>query len=145
MKITHVIRNFEIGGLEVIVKRIADLQVARGNHVRVICIEKECTATIDLTASRFKDIRINKQNKYIAIVKDFFEILFNRPEIIHTHNFLSNTYGAIVGCLLRVPICLTLHSGEHLTDKEFQKKHIQLPYHYTCVSEQIRDVLLSNQ
>ena len=144
MKITHFIRNFEIGGLESVVLRLAELQVVNGYEVRIVCIEKEQQAVLDYSATNINIVKLNKKSRLLTLIRVFFELIRNRPDVINTHNFLANVYGAYVGHLLRIPICLTLHSGDCHCPKEFRRPSMFVPHHFICVSSKIKDMLLSS-
>lgn len=144
MKITHFIRNFEIGGLESVVLRLAELQAFSGHEVRIVCIEKEQQAVLNYSATNINIVKLNKSSKLLALIRVFFELIRNRPDVINTHNFLANVYGSYAGHLLRIPICLTLHSGDNQNPKEFKRRSMSIPRHFICVSSKIKEILLSS-
>lgn len=144
MKITHVIRNFEIGGLETVVLRLAEMQAINGHRVRVVCVEKEGQGVLDYMGRGFEIINLNKKNKYIALIRVLVELITNRPEVVHTHNFLSNVYGAYSAFFLRIPVVLTLHSGEDRDPLELKRWSLFLPRHIACVSKEIMSSILSS-
>lgn len=143
MKITHIIRNFEIGGLETVVLRLARIQVSKGMKVRIVCIEKEIGPTLIHEDCGLEIVKIDKRNNLVGMCKVFFELLHNRPDIINTHNFLANVYGGYVGVLLRIPVCLTLHSGAKQNSYEYERKSTFIPRRYICVSDDIKNNLLA--
>ena len=144
MKITHFIRNFEVGGLETIVLRLAEKQVSKGHVVRVVCIEKEENPVLDYVGRGFDVVKIDKKGKVFALIRVLCELIFNRPDIINTHNFLSNVYGAYVAWLLRTPLVLTLHSGIAPEPFEFKRQSLFFPQHIVCVSDAIQSLLLDS-
>lgn len=137
MKITHFIRNLEIGGLEAIVLKLAEIQRVHGNTVRVVCIEKERTKVLPQPNEAIIINKFNKINKTHALLRTMFELLRYRPDIINSHNVMPNVYGAIGGHLLKIPSILTLHSGEKTSVAEFNRKTNSLVKHIVCVSDQI--------
>lgn len=143
MRIIHVIRNFEIGGLETIVCRLAKAQLKLGHDVSVICIEKERGATINCGGEGLEVYYVNKTNSFNGLVKVFYKILKTSPDVLHTHNFLANVYGAYTARLLGVPVTLTLHSGTDRYLEEFLRSSMFVPKHIVCVSDEIRNTMVS--
>lgn len=139
MRILHLVRNLEVGGLERFVVDLATEQVAQGHSVGIMSITPPKHTqiavpqgirlhTMGKVAARFKLLRFNSVS-HIAKATPY--------EVVHAHNTLAltNTEG-VTG----QPVVFTKHGMDFVSGK--QARVYTLPAIAVCVSAQILEEYL---
>jgi glycosyltransferase involved in cell wall biosynthesis len=113
MRIIHAVRSLERGGLERVAVDLAVAQKERGHCVVIYAVYKHEPALLDEAKSA--GIQVVCFDKAAGFsVRTMWEMAAqlrqDRPSVVHTHNELVHTYGAIAGRLVGVPcVVSTIH------------------------------------
>jgi glycosyltransferase involved in cell wall biosynthesis len=126
MTIVHVVRSLEYGGLE----RLAiDLAAAQntGNRSAIYCVYKHDPAL--LQQAEREGVRVVQFNKgtgfSVHVLRQIIaQLRRDRASVVHTHNELVHTYGAIAGRLAGVPcIVNTIHGTNGGSDRRLHRNY----------------------
>jgi len=118
MKVLHIVLRLDIGGLEVFLLELIKNRT-RAIEPYIICLEEK-----GALGEEFHDVPLlslgKKPGIQLGIINQIIDFVkTNRIDLIHTHNDGPHFYGALAGCLSRVPVVHTRH-GIH--DVENRKR-----------------------
>jgi glycosyltransferase involved in cell wall biosynthesis len=129
LRITHLIDTLQIGGAEVMLGSLAELQRASGNEVRVICLiqsgpleERLRKSGVEVYRCRHNPLRQSLPGKLGTIFELRRELRNWGTHILHCHNITTTLYGGPAGRLAGVRGILCTRHGffvpPHLVRKE---------------------------
>jgi len=110
--VLHVIRSFEIGGAEKLVLKLASAQAASGGVVPQIASLMGIGPLREEASARGLITHVVGVGgvKYVSGMCRILRLLKRlKPDIVHTHNFLSHVHAAPVARVLRIPVVHTKH------------------------------------
>lgn len=143
MRVLHVVRNLEVGGMEQFLVDLANEQIAQGVEVGVHEIAVSRSARIALpnglvnfpASAADGNIRL-----MISLVRVFQQF---KPDVVHVHNTLALRH-CIIPCLcFGKPIVMTKHGMEFYGG--LWRWLYRWPDHLVCVSGQVHEQLLVSQ
>ena len=110
--ILHIVISFSTGGLE---KFVLDLvNVNKNKYInKLICLESIGDLAEDTEKSDLLCLHMQPGLNFRHIAKIYSIVKENRVNLIHTHNEKAQFYGALAGCLCRIPVIHTKH-GKNL-------------------------------
>jgi glycosyltransferase involved in cell wall biosynthesis len=127
MKIVQVVRSLERGGLERLAVDLAIAQKERGYSVVMYVIYRHEPAFLDEAKSA--GIRVVCFDKATGFsIRAMWELAVqlrrDRPSVVHTHNELVHTYGAIAGRIAGVPLIVsTIHGTKGGIDPRLNRNY----------------------
>jgi len=112
LKVVHVLRSLEFGGAEKLVLELARRQRESGiSSVGLVCLrgggllmDEALSAGLPVTVTGTGRIRYLSGIRNLA--RHFRE---TRPDVVHTHNFLSHVHAAPAARMLGIPVVHTKH------------------------------------
>jgi len=114
LRIVHIGRALETGGLEVLILEMCRRMCSRGHRASVCALlpgdglaerpeyRGVRTVVLDARARRGKLARVLAMARLLRR---------ERPDVVHIHNFLSQVYGAVAARLAGVPVVVTTKHG----------------------------------
>jgi glycosyltransferase involved in cell wall biosynthesis len=115
MRILHLISSSGMYGAEQVLLSLARLSKKDGHRPYVVCLKAEEKSDPDLYAKAKVNaidtlvIGCRRKLDIGAVLKIKRFIIDNRIDIVHSHGYKANFYGACVCRLIKVPIVATLH------------------------------------
>jgi glycosyltransferase involved in cell wall biosynthesis len=113
MRIVQVVRSLEQGGLERVAIDLATAQKNRGHHVVVYVVYKHEPALLrELEQTGIRVVQFHKDAGFSprTLWQMAMQLRRDRATVVHTHNELVHTYGAIAARLAGIPCVLnTIH------------------------------------
>ena len=127
MTIVQVVRSLEWGGLERLAVDLAAAQQDAGNRVVVYSVYKGEPALLhDAKRAGIRVVEFNKSTGFSisTLRKIAMQLRRDRATVVHTHNELVHTYGAIAGRLAGVPcIVNTIHGTKGEMDPHLNRNY----------------------
>ena len=127
MNIVQVVRSLELGGLERVALDLAIAQKEAGNCVSIYSVYKHEPAL--LQEAERAGLRVTQFNKLAgfsvqALWSMAHQLRRDHASVVHTHNELVHTYGAIAGRLAGVPcIVNTIHGTKSGKDLRLDRNY----------------------
>jgi glycosyltransferase involved in cell wall biosynthesis len=116
MMIVHIVRSLECGGLERVAMDLAIAQKSCGHGSAIYCVYKHEPDLLD--EAEGAGVRVVQFNKgtgfsFRTLRAMAAQLRRDRASVVHTHNELVHTYGAMAGHLAGVPcIVNTMHGNK---------------------------------
>jgi glycosyltransferase involved in cell wall biosynthesis len=127
MTIVHVIRSLECGGLERLAVDLAVAQKERCHCVVIYVVYKHEPDLLDeAERAGIRVVQFNKANGFSirTVWEMVIQLRRDRVSVLHTHNELVHTYGAIAGRLAGVPcIVNTIHGTRGSMDPRLNRNY----------------------
>ena len=127
MTIVQVVRSLEWGGLERLAVDLAVAQQDAGNRVVVYSVYKDEPALLhEAKRAGIRVVQFNKATGFSisTLRKIAIQLRRDRATVVHTHNELVHTYGAIAGRLAGVPcIVNTIHGTKGEMDPHLNRNY----------------------
>ena len=97
MRVLHLVETLERGGLERIVVDLARAQKEAGHHVAVCCLFRAGALAPELQAADIDVISAGKRKgpDLRAVWRVRRALVEHRADVLHTHNYVANYYGAL--------------------------------------------------
>jgi len=127
MRIVQVVRSLERGGLERLALDLAIAQKEHGHCVAVYVVYKH--EPVLLNEAEQAGVRVVQFNKAVGFsIRTLWEMAMqlrrDHVSVVHTHNELVHTYGAIAGRLAGVPcIVNTIHGTKRGMDPRLDRNY----------------------
>ncbi len=129
MRILHVTRNLEVGGLERLVVDLAAEQVRAGHNSTIVEV---CNSTGE---------RIAPSDDVSRRTSSLWRVLrMARPDVVHAHNTLALRRSILPCMVMRIPLVMTKHGMSF--SEGIRSLAYQCPKHVACVSEEIHQRLV---
>jgi glycosyltransferase involved in cell wall biosynthesis len=130
LTIVQIVRSLELGGLERLAVDLAIAQKVSGYEVSVYSVYKHQPALLqDAERAGIRVVLFHKTTGFSpsTIRKIAIQLRRDRATIVHTHNELVHTYGAIAGRLAGVPCILnTIHGAKGAADRRLIRNYRML-------------------
>jgi|ERR1700723_1738581 glycosyltransferase involved in cell wall biosynthesis len=127
MNIVQVVRSLELGGLERVVLDLAIAQKQAGNHASIYSVYKHEPALVhEAQQAGLHVVQFDKLTGFSihTLWNMARQLRRDQASIVHTHNELVHTYGAIAGRLAGVPcIVNTIHGTKVGVDPRLDRNY----------------------
>jgi glycosyltransferase involved in cell wall biosynthesis len=127
MNIAQVVRSLELGGLERVTVDLASNQKKTGNSVAIYSVYKHDPALVNVAKQAgLRVFLLNKMTGFSirTLLKMVRQFRRDRVTVVHTHNELVHTYGAIAGRLAGVPCVInTIHGTKSGKDPRLDRNY----------------------
>ncbi len=135
IKICYVIGTLNIGGAEKQLLMLTDGLDKKKFEPVVISLRKNGDLKKDFESAGIKVVETDKKFKIdpIFFFRLFYAIKKEKPEILHTFMFTSNTWGRIAGIFNRVPIIISSERCVDLYKKWYHRLIDNLLIHFTKI------------
>ncbi|NIM19914.1 MAG: glycosyltransferase [Candidatus Latescibacteria bacterium] len=116
IRVAHVLRSLEFGGAEKLVLELAMHQKESGEIAPdLICMRSLGPLSHDAEQHGLKPVLAGMHGiRYVSAIVRLMRIFSRRrPDVVHTHNFVSHVHAAPAAKLLGIPVIHTKH-GKHV-------------------------------
>ena len=103
MKIVHVVYSLEMGGAEVLVAQLCQIQRSQGHSIRIFAYSDLGVVGDRLRQDGFDIYVPGKAHPLRTMLRYFLRFLKIRPDVVHCHNVAPTTHAAISARLAGVP------------------------------------------
>lgn len=114
MRILMVVNSLGVGGLQTVVRSLAEEMANRGHAMRILCLTGEARNSVPVTDVEVEfvnlpNVKVHNVHRAVAAttrcIRDF------RPDVVHSHAFHPNSVSTISCSILRAPhLIRTIHS-----------------------------------
>ena len=146
MNILHLIESSEQGGAESIVLLLCKAFREKGTNC-VIGLLQSGWLEHRLREEGFTTVFIEHKTPYdFACLQNLRNVLVkHKIDIVHSHEFMMNTYGSIVGLLTLVPVISTVHGRNYYWEKRRRRiayRFVAWASKMVAVSDELTDFLV---
>jgi glycosyltransferase involved in cell wall biosynthesis len=152
MRILHLVETLERGGLERIVVDLARAQQEAGHDVAVCCLFRAGTLAPELRAAGIDVISAGKRKgpDVRAVWRVRRALVAHRADVLHTHNYVANYYGALAVPIAAAARLVNTRHGMAFVRRERRRERLfrvslLRTAVVTVVCESTRDYVIANR
>lgn len=140
IRILHVVRNLEVGGMEKVLIDLAKAQQEEGCQIFIVGIDPDKASTlIHYLHPNISYVNLARQSDSFCFKTIFKLCKLIRDldvDIVHAHNILASSYASMACVFMRKPFLISKH-GNLISKRMLEKISFFLAKRVVCVSEEL--------